>query len=270
MQALEGKPSYYPTLLKLMIPITIQQLFNSGLALVDNMLVGQLGETAVAAVSLAYQVYFVLFIVYFGVNTGAAIFTAQFWGKNDLPSIRKVVGLNVIINISIGIVFTLVAQIIPEKVLALYTKDPAVIEMGAKYLQTYSLGYVFAGISYGLFTILRSTENVRIPMIVNSSALVLNTVLGFILIFGHLGISPMGIKGSAIAAVTARSVELIIILVILFGSRSFFISDLKIPFPHPKRICDAFCQDHTSCCLKRTCLVGWDHDLQFHIRPYQH
>ncbi len=222
---------YYHTLFKLMIPITIQQFFNSGLALVDSMLVGQLGDTAVASVSLAFQVFFVLFLIYFGINTGSAIFTAQFWGNNDQDSIRKVVGLNILINISVGIIFTLVAQLIPEKVLAIYSADPEVIALGARYLRVFSMGYIFSGISYGLFGILRSTENVRIPMIVNSSAIILNTVLGFILIFGHLGFPKMGVMGAAFAGVTAKTVELIAILGILIYSRSFLIKDIKNLFP---------------------------------------
>ena len=222
-----SKSDYYKTLFKLMVPITVQQLFNSGLGLVDNMLVGQLGETAVAAVSLGYQVYFVLFIFYFGVNTGSAIFAAQFWGNNDPHSIRKVLGLNLIINLTIGVIFTTVAQLIPEKVIGIYTNDPAVIVLGARYLRTYSFSYIIMGFSYGIFNILRSTENVRIPMIVNSCALIVNTSLGFILIFGHLGFQPQGILGSAYAAITARILEFATIIIILFASHSYLVRELK-------------------------------------------
>ena len=92
----------------------IQQLFTAGLGMVDLMLVGQLGDNSVAAVGLATQVYFILNLVYFGMTSGSAIFTAQFWGKNDAESIQKVLSLNLIANFTLGLIFTLISQIAPQ------------------------------------------------------------------------------------------------------------------------------------------------------------
>ena len=219
--------TFYSTLLRLMIPLAIQQLFNSGLALVDNIFIGQLGEVSVAATSLAYQIYFILTLIYFGLNSGSAIFTAQYWGVQDVKNIRRVMGINLIVNVAVGILFLIVAEAIPEKLLSIYSSDPQVIALGARYLRVYAFGYVAVGLSMALYTILRSTENVKIPMFINSLALVINTSLGFILIFGKLGNAPMGVMGAATANATARVVEIIVLLVILFGSKSFLLRDLR-------------------------------------------
>lgn len=214
-----------------MVPIAIQQLFISGMALLDNMFVGQIDETAVTAVSLAYQVYFILSILYFGINSGSAIFTAQFWGKNDIESIRKVVGLNLIVNISLGIVVTILAELFPEFILGLYTKDPAVIAAGTPYIRTYAVGYIFTGVTMGLYGLLRSTQNVKVPMVVNSLALMISTGLGYILIFGKLGFAPLGIQGAAIANVTAKVLEFVALVMILVVSKSFLLLKLNNLFP---------------------------------------
>lgn len=225
---------YSRTLIRLMVPIAIQQFFAAGLALVDNMLVGQLGETAVASVSLANQVFFVYSIILFGVNSGSAIFTAQFWGNNDTASIRKVVGINLTINLIIGTLFVLISELIPQVVLRLYTNDPAVIALGSQFLRVYALGFIFFGISYGFYSLLRSTESVKIPMIVNSLVLIINTALGYILIFGKFGFQPMGAMGAATASVTARVLEIGTMLVILFWGKSFITRDLRHIFPVKK------------------------------------
>jgi putative MATE family efflux protein len=218
-------------LLQLMIPITIQQFFNAALALVDNMFIGQLGDVAVAAVTLSGQIFFILSLIFFGINSGSAIFTAQFWGKQDIHSIRKVVGINLMINLLIGILFTLMAEIIPNKLLSIYTTDTAVISMGSQYLRIYAIGFILFGISQGLYVTLRSTERVRIPMFVNSLALVLNTSLGFLLIFGKLGLPRMDAIGSATANAIARIIETITLIILLLYTRSPILHELNTVFP---------------------------------------
>jgi putative MATE family efflux protein len=209
-----GMP-FYKTLVNLSIPIAIQQLFVAGLAIVDVMLVGQLGDTSVAAVGLATQVYFILSVLYFGMSSGSAIFTAQYWGKNDEESIQQVLSLNIISNILIGVFFTVIAQIFPEFILSLFSSDPQVIQVGSEYLRIFSIGFVFTGISYAIFTVLRSTENVKIPMLVGGSILTFNTLLGYILIFGKLGLPELGVNGAAIANTSARILEVFVIVAII-------------------------------------------------------
>ena len=212
---------YLKTLVSLAAPIMIQQLFMSGLGMVDAMLVGQLGDTSIAAVALAGQVLFLLSLLYFGLSSGSAIFISQFWGKQDVQSIRMVFSLNLMLNGLLGIVFTLLAQAIPTQILGLFTTDPQVIALGSKYLQLYSLGYVFNGLSYAIYVMLRSTESVKIPMIVGAFALSFNTMLGYGLIFGKAGLPTMGIQGAALAYIISRVIELAIIVTITRFKRPY-------------------------------------------------
>ena len=121
---------YFQQLLRFAIPIATQNLLMSSLNLVSVMMIGQLGETAVAAVGLANQMFFLLQLVLFGVTSGSAIFTAQLWGKQDLPNIRKVLSLTMSIGLAASLVFLGLAQFAPQFVLGIYSTDPAVIAAG--------------------------------------------------------------------------------------------------------------------------------------------
>lgn len=206
--------SFYKNLVALTVPIAIQQLFVSGLGMVDVMLVGQLGDTRVAAVGLATQVYFILSLLYFGMSSGSAIFTAQFWGKHDTASIQKVLSLNMISNFLIGLIFTIISQAIPREIINLFSSDPQVIQLGSEFLRIFSIGFIFTGLSYSIYVMLRSTESVKIPMYVGGAALCLSTLLGYLLIFGKIGMPALGINGAAVANTTARVVEFIAIIAI--------------------------------------------------------
>ena len=198
---------FYRALVRLAVPIAMQLLVMNVLNAVDVLLVGQLGETAVAAVGLAGQVFFLMSLFLFGVGSGAAIFSAQFWGRGDVAHVRRMLGLALMLAVSGSTLFTLVAVLVPGWVLSIYTKDPAVIAEGSRYLRVVGLCYVPTAISTMYAMILRSTRQVKVPMMVSVSALSLKTVLAYILIFGQFGVPAMGIMGAAVATVVARVVE---------------------------------------------------------------
>ncbi len=131
-------PEYFHEVKKIALPIIIQQLVFSGLNMLAVVFVGQKGEVAVAAVGLAGQIAFLLNLVHFGIISGAAMFTAQFWGRQDIPNLRRVLGLSLILAISASFVFFALAQFLPTQILSIYSKDKDVIRLGAEYLRTFS------------------------------------------------------------------------------------------------------------------------------------
>jgi putative MATE family efflux protein len=210
---------FYSTLLRLAIPIATQQLVLNALNAVDVLMVGQLGETAVAAVGLAGQFFFLMTLFLFGVGSGAAIFSAQFWGRGDTANVRRMLGLALLLGVFGSALFSLVAVLAPAWVLSIYTHDPAVIAAGSRYLQVVGLCYVPVSISTMYAMILRSTRQVKIPMAVSVSALILKTVLAYILIFGHFGAPALGIMGAAVATTVARYLECFAMTAITYWRR---------------------------------------------------
>jgi putative MATE family efflux protein len=212
--------SYFSSLSKIAIPIGIQSGFNALLSMLDVLMIGQLGETAVAAAALANQIGFLLTFFLYGITSGAAAFTAQYWGKEDVPSIRKVLGICLVLCVSVAIVFTLIAEFLPSIALSIYTQDPAVIQLGARYLQIAGLSYLFSCISLSYSAVLKGMGLVRLPMAVTIVALSLKAFLSYTLIFGLFGLPQLGVLGGAAGTLAARVVEFCLLLLAVYLRRT--------------------------------------------------
>src|SRR4026207_315672 len=180
-------PDYLPNIQKIAIPIIIQQSMFAGLNMLGVVLVGQKGETSVAAVGLAGQLAFLLNLVHFGIISGAAMFTAQFWGRQDVPNLRRVLGLCLILAVSASLIFFVLAQFLPAQILSIYTKDAEVIALGTSYVRVFSWTYLFFAVTFSYALVMRSTGDVRTPTTISVSALLLSTFLSYSFIFGRFG-----------------------------------------------------------------------------------
>lgn len=200
---------YYRQLFHLALPIALQNLITSSLTLIAVLFIGQLGETAVASVSLGNQIFFLLNLMVFGVTSGCAIFIAQLWGKKDVHNIRRVVGVTIKLALIAAFFFTFIGFFFPQSVLHIYSNDPEVIHQGGDFLRIICWTYGFFAISIVFSMANRSTGNVRLPLYVSTSALAVEVALAIPLIFGvrAIGIPAMGINGFAWAALVARILE---------------------------------------------------------------
>jgi len=200
---------YYRQLFHLAMPIALQNLVTSSLTLIAVLFIGQLGETAVASVSLANQIFFLLNLMVFGVTSGCAIFIAQLWGKKDVHNIRRVVGVTVKLALAAALFFTIVGFFFSRSVLHIYSNDPEVIRRGGDFLRIICWTYGFFTISIVFSMANRSTGNVRLPLYISTSALAIEVILAIPLIFGIklIHLPAMGINGFAWAALIARILE---------------------------------------------------------------
>ena len=212
-------PDYFSNIQKIALPIIIQQLMFSGLNMLGVILIGQKGDASVAAVGLAGQIAFLLNLVHFGIISGAAMFTAQFWGKHDIRNLRRVLGLCLMLAISASLIFFTLAQLLPSQILRIYSKDPIVIELGTSYIRTFSWTFLFFAITFSYALVMRSTGNVKIPTTVSVGALLISTFLSYSLIFGKFGLPELGIQGAAVAAVIARLLECVTLLIVTYARK---------------------------------------------------
>ena len=216
MKFLFNDKKFLNSMLKLAAPIMLQNLIFSSLNLVDGVMIGQLGESAVAAVGVANQIFFLVSLLFFGVGSGSAIFAAQYWGRKDTERIQSVLGLSLLMSISGAVLFSLVAILLPVQVISIYSKDPAVISQGSVYLQIVAFSYVITAITNSFAFVLRSTENVKLPLLTSLVALSLNTLMNYALVLGNFGLPSLGVKGAAIATVISRLIEVILLLLIIY------------------------------------------------------
>ena len=211
---------YFNRLIKIAFPIALQQFIMSSLNMVGAIMIGQLGEVSVAAVGLANQIFFLENLLLFGIYSGATIFTAQFWGRKDIANIRRVVGLALALGLAASLFFLALAQFFTERVLGIYSKDAAVVALGSEYLHTFGWGYVFVAITFCYASVLRSVGDVKTPVIVSVGALCLNTLLSYGLILGNFGMPKLGVRGAAIATLSARIIECCVLLLFTYQRRS--------------------------------------------------
>jgi len=227
VRAYYNDPEYFPNIRKIAIPIIIQQLMFAGLNMLGVILVGQKGETSVAAVGLAGQLAFLLNLVHFGIISGAAMFTAQFWGKRDIPNLRRVLGLCLILAISASAIFFVLSQLFPAQILSIYSKDPEVVALGTNYIRVFSWTFLFFAITFSYALVMRSTGNVRTPTMVSVGALLISTFLSYALIFGEFGLPELGIQGAAVAAVIARGLECVTLISVIYLNKSPVAASLR-------------------------------------------
>lgn len=204
--------NFYTTLIRLGVPVALQNFLSAFLALIDNMMVGQLGNVVIASVGLANQFYFVLLLMMIPIGSAVSLFASQFWGKKNVKPIRQVMLLGLGLSFIASFSFFASAFFAPEFVMGLFSEDPRVIQSGSVYLKIVSLSYLPLAINFCIASTLRSIHAVKIPLFANATGILLNTILNYLLIYGKFGLPELGVAGAAIATVIAQALSLIIIL----------------------------------------------------------
>ena len=207
---------FYRLLFSIALPIAVQNLITFMVSMVDTLMVGALGEIQLSAVSIANNLFFVLTILMFGLAGGSNIMISQYWGKGNVKTIHKILAIMYRVCLLITGIFIFIAVFLPKYFMGIFTTDKAVIDFGASYLRIVCIGYLFYSITNCTIMMLRSVKTVSISIIVYTAALVVNSILNWILIFGNLGAPELGIRGAAIATVCARITEFSIVLVFMF------------------------------------------------------
>ena len=205
---------------KLVIPIVLQNLLSASVNSADVIMLNFVGQSSISAVSLAAQYTSILFMVFFGLGTGASILTAQYFGKNDFKAIAAIQGIALRFSISFSILFGVAALTIPELMMLLFTKDPELIEIGASYLRILSISFFCCGIVEIYLSVLRSVSRVVVSTTLNTFAFTSNILLNAVFIFGLFGAPKLGAVGVAIATSLSRLMELILCFIVSAASRN--------------------------------------------------
>ncbi len=203
---------FYRSVFALVFPMAIQNLINVGVTATDVFMLGKVGEKVLSGSSLAGQIQFIMMLVFFGITAGATVLTAQYWGKRDTATIEKILGMGLSGGIVIAAAFTVLALLIPERLVGIFTSDAEVIFEGAKYLRIVGLSYVFMAVTQVYLNIMRSIERVVVATVVYFVSLLVNIVINAVLIFGLFGAPRLEIAGAAIGTLCARITETVMVL----------------------------------------------------------
>ena len=202
------KKLFYTRLRQLSLPIVFQSLMLALVAAGDALMLGRVAQEEMTAVSLATQIQFVQNMFIGAITAAGAILGAQYWGKGDKPTLKKLFSLMLRFNGLISILFFGMCELIPGMLMRIFTHDIRLIEIGSEYLRIAGWSYLLTGISQSYLSMMKVTDHVRPCAWISSSAVVLNIILNAIFIFGLLGAPAMSARGAALATTISRVVEL--------------------------------------------------------------
>lgn len=229
-----GDKSFYQELLVVGLPIVLQNLLTSSLNLIDTLMVGRLGEQAIASVGVSNKFYFVLNFVLTGVAAGCGIFISQYLGRKDKQGMRRSLGVSIVCSLSLGIFFMLLALLFPVQIIGLFQEDAGFIADTCAYFQIVCFSYPLSALTYAYASGLRNTGQSIYPMVSSAAGVFTNIFLNYVLIFGNFGAAAFGIRGAAIATLIARLVELLVILSLVYLRKTVFAVPVRELFSFSK------------------------------------
>jgi putative MATE family efflux protein len=209
--------SFYPALVRLALPISLQNLVSFTVNFADNLMVGRLGDLAISGVFIGNQIHTLLQFISGGIGTALVILSTQYWGKKDTGSIRSLSAVCFWAAAGAGAVFTLCSSVFTGILAAVLSSRAEVAATAIPYLRIVGFSFIFFAVSQVLIASLRGVENVRFGMNIALMTLCVNIGLNYVLIFGKLGFPAMGVTGAAIATTIARIVECIVVAVYVFA-----------------------------------------------------
>ncbi len=210
--------AFYKAILTIAIPVAFQNLINFAVNLVDTLMIGTLGENSLSGVNLAGQLFFISMIINMGICEGGNILIAQYYGKKDIDSIKKVFPIVYRLAVMVGAIAFVIGFFFPEQFIRIYANpnDTEVVTEGAKYLRIIALTYIPNALTNCNIRSQRAVQSAHISMYIYGASLLVNASLNYVLIFGNFGFPALGVEGAAIATLIARLLEFTISMVYIF------------------------------------------------------
>lgn len=217
-----GDRNFYRTVLAITVPMMIQNGITNLVNLLDNIMVGQVSTAAMSGVSIVNQFVFIFNLLVFGAVSAAGIFTAQFHGHKDVEGVRHTFRFKILLNTLIGALGVIIFAAFDDQLIQFFLQmesegsvlSPAeTLYYGKQYLWPMLIGLIPYALSLAYASTMRETGQTFVPMVASSAAVITNFVLNAVLIFGLLGLPPMGVMGAALATVISRFVELSILVI---------------------------------------------------------
>ena len=202
-----------------MLPMILQNLVTNFMALADSFMVGALGETELAAVTMANSIFYVLSLIIFGIQSGTGVLVAQYYGKGRLDAINRIMGMGYYVSLGLTALIALLAFFFPMQLMQLVTNNPDLWEPGAEYARIVGFSYVCMAFSGVYIAVQRSMENPGLGAILLTVSGALNILLNYMFIFGKWGAPAMGCAGAAVATLLSRVLEVLVVTGCFFRSK---------------------------------------------------
>lgn len=226
MKKFFGDYKFYKMILLLALPIMFQQLITALVSLIDNIMIGSVGDIALTSVTVANKPFIIFQSLMFGVSGAAGIFIAQFYGAKNHEKAQRSFDINIIMALSIAAILTLLFFLVPQNIIELFTKTPTIVKNAMTYIKVMRFAFIPYAISLTCMMSLRNVGIVKVQLGASTTAVIINTFLNYCLIFGNFGFPKLGIQGAAIATLVARVIEMVLYIIIL--NRNNYFIKIKI------------------------------------------
>ena len=215
------KKSFYKTFFALYIALVCQNVITLSVNLMDNIMLGAYGESALSGVAAVNQVQFVFQQLIMALGDGLVILCSQYWGKKETKPVRKISAWAMCTGIFIALILFILASFFPRQLLGLFTTDQTIIEAGLSYLAIIRFTYFFFAVTQILLATLRCVEIAGIAFGLSVMTLIINCSINWILIYGHFGAPRMGAAGAAVGTLTARIAEICVLITYISKKQSW-------------------------------------------------
>ncbi|MDD3429530.1 MAG: MATE family efflux transporter, partial [Oscillospiraceae bacterium] len=203
---------FYKSVIAIALPIALQNVISFGVNIMDSLMLGQLGDLAISGANLGGQPFFLLMMIGFGLSSGGSVLIAQYWGKGDVSSIKKVMGISMRFVTVASVLFTVICLAFPQQLMHIFSNEPEVVEAATQYMTTLAFSYIFYSISNSYLMSLRAVEQVKVSTCIYSISFFVNVFFNYCFIFGKFGAPRLEIRGAAVGTVLARVTEFILML----------------------------------------------------------
>lgn len=202
-----GDKAFYRHLIAVSLPLILQQLVTASVQIVDNVMVGRLGETAIGAVSVVNQLFFVVIITTFGVISGSTIYMAQYYGAKNQSKLNQTYRITLYAALLVAFIAFVIFSLADAFLIQIFTTNPVTIGLAEDYISIIRWGLFGFAISIAISSSLRVVGITKPLLWISVFTIVLNTILNALLIFGLFGFPELGVIGAAIATAIARFAE---------------------------------------------------------------
>ena len=204
--------SFFKSVIRIAIPVALQSMLQSSFSMINQVMVGQLGSTSIAAVGIAGKFAFLYSVVIGAITAIAGIMISQYIGQKDQKAADRSLCINLMVAVGMAVAFMLFSLLLPGQIMRFYSEDTDVVRLAASYLRIIAGTYLPIGVASTLSVMLRCNDWAKAPLYAAIASALINSGLNYILIFGKLGTPALGIQGAAIASVASQWVNVLIVV----------------------------------------------------------
>ncbi len=235
-KSLFGGPTFVRQLLLIAVPMMLQQLITSMVNLLDNLMIGQLGNYAISGVATVNRFFMIASFAMMGISTAASIFVAQFYGSDNQKAMKESYRYSVIASLLTLMPFVIGAFVIPKSIIHFFNKDPQLTDAAMQYIYIAALTFIPQAISVATMNAMRAVGETKLPLSISIVTVFTNALFNYLLIFGYFGFPELGIQGAALGTLIARLVELVLVIIAVHRSKFAFRSSFKDMFKIPAKL----------------------------------